>query len=58
MSGEPPALVVAIEIGEPELADRLAALLADVPGLEARGAGRARRRDPRGPGRAGAGRRP
>jgi DNA-binding CsgD family transcriptional regulator len=33
MSGEPPALVVAIEIGEPELADRLAALLADVPGL-------------------------
>jgi DNA-binding CsgD family transcriptional regulator len=33
MSGEPPALIVAIEIGEPELADRLAALLADVPGL-------------------------
>jgi DNA-binding CsgD family transcriptional regulator len=33
MSGEPPALVVAIEVGEPELADRLAALLADVPGL-------------------------
>ena len=34
MSGEAlPALVVAIEIGEPELADRLAALLADVPGL-------------------------
>ena len=29
MSGEAPALVVAIEIGEPELADRLAALLAD-----------------------------
>ncbi len=24
MSGEPPALVVAIEVGEPELADRLA----------------------------------
>jgi DNA-binding CsgD family transcriptional regulator len=33
MSGEAPALVVTIEIGEPELADRLAALLADVPGL-------------------------
>ncbi len=33
MSGEPPALIVAIEIGAPELADRLAALLADVPGL-------------------------
>ena len=34
MSGEALlALVVAIEIGEPELADRLAALLADVPGL-------------------------
>jgi DNA-binding CsgD family transcriptional regulator len=33
MSGEARALVVAIEIGEPELADRLAALLADVPGL-------------------------
>ena len=33
MIGEPPALVVAIEVGEPELADRLAALLADVPGL-------------------------
>jgi DNA-binding CsgD family transcriptional regulator len=33
MSGAPPALVVAIEVGEPELADRLAALLADVPGL-------------------------
>ena len=33
MSGEPPALIVAIEVGEPELADRLAALLADVPGL-------------------------
>ena len=28
-----PALVIAIEIGEPELADRFAALLADVPGL-------------------------
>ncbi len=34
MTDEPaPVLVVAIEIGEPELADRLAALLADVPGL-------------------------
>lgn len=33
MSGEPPALIVAIEIGEPELADRFAAVLADVPGL-------------------------
>jgi DNA-binding CsgD family transcriptional regulator len=33
MSGEAPALVVAIEIREPELADRLAGLLADVPGL-------------------------
>ena len=33
MSGEPPALMISIEIGEPELADRLAALLADVPGL-------------------------
>jgi DNA-binding CsgD family transcriptional regulator len=33
MSGEPPAVIIAIEIGEPELADRLAALLADVPGL-------------------------
>ena len=32
MTGEPP-VVVAIEIGEPQLADRLAALLADVPGL-------------------------
>jgi hypothetical protein len=29
----PDTLVVAIEIGEPELADRLTALLADVPGL-------------------------
>jgi DNA-binding CsgD family transcriptional regulator len=29
----PDILVVAIEIGEPELADRLTALLADVPGL-------------------------
>jgi DNA-binding CsgD family transcriptional regulator len=34
MTGEPSAsIVVAIEIGEPALADRLAALLADVPGL-------------------------
>src|SRR5271157_3838169 len=34
MTDEPPApIVVAIEIGEPTLADRLAALLADVPGL-------------------------
>ena len=33
MSGEPPVVVVAIEVGEPELADRLTALLADVPGL-------------------------
>jgi DNA-binding CsgD family transcriptional regulator len=30
---EPPVVVVGIEIAEPELADRLAALLADVPGL-------------------------
>ena len=33
MTGKPPVLVMAIEIGEPELADRLTALLADVPGL-------------------------
>jgi len=33
MTAEPPVVVVAIEIGEPELADRLTALLADVPGL-------------------------
>ncbi len=34
MNDEPaPVLVVAIEVGEPQLADRLAALLADVPGL-------------------------
>jgi len=33
MTSEPPVVVVAIEIGEPELADRLTALLADVPGL-------------------------
>ncbi len=34
MNDEPaPVLVVAIEIGEGALADRLAALLADVPGL-------------------------
>ncbi len=33
MTEAPPAIVVAIEIGEGALADRLAALLADVPGL-------------------------
>jgi hypothetical protein len=33
MTGEPPEVVVAVEIGDPELADRLTALLADVPGL-------------------------
>ena len=34
MTGKAPApLVLAIEVGEPALADRLAALLADVPGL-------------------------
>lgn len=34
MTGKPPApVVLAIEIGEPALADRLAALLADVSGL-------------------------
>jgi DNA-binding CsgD family transcriptional regulator len=33
MTGEPPVVVIAIEIDEPELADRLAAILADVPGL-------------------------
>ena len=33
MSDEPPIVVVAVEIGEPELADRLAAILANVPGL-------------------------
>ena len=34
MTGEPGApLVLAIAVGAPELADRLAALLADVPGL-------------------------
>jgi DNA-binding CsgD family transcriptional regulator len=32
MSGDPP-LVIAIEIGEPHLADRLATVLADAPGL-------------------------
>ena len=32
MTSEPPVVVVAVEIGEPKLADRLAALLADVPG--------------------------
>jgi len=35
----PDILVVAIEIGEPELADRLTALLADVPGLRLAAAG-------------------
>jgi DNA-binding CsgD family transcriptional regulator len=33
MTGEPPEVVVAVEIGDPELADRLTALLANVPGL-------------------------
>jgi len=34
MTGEPSApLVLTIAVGEPELADRLAALLVDVPGL-------------------------
>jgi DNA-binding CsgD family transcriptional regulator len=33
MNDEPSVVVVAIEIGEPKLADRLTALLADVPGL-------------------------
>jgi DNA-binding CsgD family transcriptional regulator len=33
MTGEPPVLVIAVEIAEPKLADRLAALLADVPGV-------------------------
>jgi DNA-binding CsgD family transcriptional regulator len=33
MTGEPPLVVIAVEIGEPELADRLSALLAAVPGL-------------------------
>jgi DNA-binding CsgD family transcriptional regulator len=33
MTEKPPVVVIAIEIGEPRLADRLAALLADVPGL-------------------------
>jgi DNA-binding CsgD family transcriptional regulator len=33
MTGEPPIVAIAIEISEPQLADRLAALLADVPGL-------------------------
>ena len=33
MTEKPLALIVAIEIGDPKLADRLAALLADVPGL-------------------------
>src|SRR5580698_9235205 len=32
MTSEPP-VVIAIEIGEPKLADRLSALLADIPGL-------------------------
>ena len=35
----PDILVVAIEIGAPELADRLTALLADVPGLRLAAAG-------------------
>jgi len=33
MSSEPPIVVVAVEISKPDLADRLTALLADVPGL-------------------------
>jgi DNA-binding CsgD family transcriptional regulator len=34
MTDEPPApIIIAIDVGEPALADRLAALLADVPGL-------------------------
>jgi DNA-binding CsgD family transcriptional regulator len=33
MTSEPPVVVIAIAIGEPKLADRLSALLADVPGL-------------------------
>jgi DNA-binding CsgD family transcriptional regulator len=33
MTDEPPVVVIAVAIGEPELADRLTALLADVPGL-------------------------
>jgi DNA-binding CsgD family transcriptional regulator len=33
MTGDPSVVVVAVEISEPELADRLTALLADVPGL-------------------------
>jgi DNA-binding CsgD family transcriptional regulator len=34
MTNEPPApIIIAIDVGEPALADRLAALLADVPGL-------------------------
>jgi DNA-binding CsgD family transcriptional regulator len=33
MTGELPIVAIAIEISEPQLADRLAALLADVPGL-------------------------
>ena len=36
MTNEPPVVVVAVEIGEPELADRLTALLADVPGSGSR----------------------
>jgi DNA-binding CsgD family transcriptional regulator len=35
----PPAIAVAIEIAEPALADRLAALLADIPGLRLAAAG-------------------
>ncbi len=33
MSSEPPIVVVSVEIGKPDLADRLTTLLADVPGL-------------------------
>lgn len=33
MSGEPPIVVIAVEISKPELPDRMTALLADVPGL-------------------------
>jgi len=39
MTGEAPVVVVAVDIGEPELADRLTALLADVPGLRLAGPG-------------------
>ncbi len=33
MTGERPVVVIAIEVGDPRLADRLAALLAGAPGL-------------------------